>query len=74
MARIVGVLLVIVGLVAFLFGGFQVTRSHKVAQVGGLKAYQQRHETVALPPILGVIALAGGVLLIATGSRRGEVL
>jgi hypothetical protein len=42
-----------------------------VVDIGPIEATKKEHHTVPLPPILGVIALAGGVVVLATG-RSGE--
>lgn len=68
--KIVGILLIVVGVLALAFGGISYTRKEKVLDVGPIEATAERHETIPLPPILGGLALAGGVVLLVMGSRK----
>jgi uncharacterized membrane protein HdeD (DUF308 family) len=67
--RTVGIVLVVIGLVALIWGGFSFTREKKVLDLGPIEATTQKRETVPLPPVLGVIALIGGIVLIALPSK-----
>jgi hypothetical protein len=62
--RIIGVLLIIIGLVALATGGFTFTRKEKVLDVGPIEATAERHERIPLPPLLGAAALGGGIVLL----------
>ena len=67
---IVGILLIIIGIVAFAYGGFSFTTTEKVAEIGPLKVEKERTRSLPLPPVLGALALAGGVILLVVGARR----
>jgi drug/metabolite transporter (DMT)-like permease len=67
---VVGVLLIVVGALILAYQGFTYTTHKKVVDIGPVQATKKEHKTVALPPILGAVALAGGVVLIAVGSRK----
>ncbi len=67
---IVGIILIALGVVALVYQGFTYTTREKVIDLGPLKAEVEREKTVPLPPILGVLAIAGGVVLIIVGARR----
>jgi hypothetical protein len=41
-----------------------------VIELGPLKAQVEKEKTLPLPPILGVLAVAGGVVLVVVGARR----
>lgn len=73
-AAIVGILLIILGVVALSLGGFSFTTQEKkkVVDLGPLQvdATVQKERSVPLPPILGVAALTGGVVLLIVGSRK----
>jgi hypothetical protein len=62
---------VVIGLVALVYGGISWTREEKILDIGPIEATTQKRETVPLPPVLGVIALIGGIILVALPSRRG---
>lgn len=67
---IVGIVLIIIGVVALAYGGFSFTTSEKVVDIGPLKVEKEKTRTVPLPPLLGVLALAGGIILLVVGARQ----
>ncbi|HTB93410.1 MAG TPA: hypothetical protein VK728_11305 [Candidatus Sulfotelmatobacter sp.] len=66
----IGILLVVLGGLALAYQGFNYTRQEKVIDVGPIHATAERQEHVSVPPILGGLALVGGILLVVTGSRK----
>ena len=68
--KIAGVLLIVLGVVALIYGGISYTNREKVLDVGPIEATTETRETIPLPPILGALALVGGVALMIAGSRR----
>ena len=68
--RVIGTLLVLLGLVAVIYGGFTYTKREKVLDVGPIEASVDKRHTVPLPPIAGGIALLAGVFLLMRGDRR----
>jgi hypothetical protein len=70
MTRIVGVILIVLGLIGLGWGGFTYTTRKKVLDIGPIQATREEHHAVPVPPIAGAIALVGGVVLIAA-DRRG---
>jgi drug/metabolite transporter (DMT)-like permease len=66
-----GILLVVLGALALAYQGFNYTRQEKVLDVGPIHATEERHERVSIPPLLGGLALVGGVALLAVGAKRG---
>ena len=73
-AGIVGILLIVLGVLALAYQGFTYTtrENKKVLDLGPLKvdATVETQKTVPLPPILGVAALVGGVVLVIVGSKK----
>ncbi len=67
---IVGILLIVLGIAAFAYQGITYTTQEKIVDLGPLQMTAEKTRTVPLPPILGAIALAGGVTLLIVG-RRG---
>jgi drug/metabolite transporter (DMT)-like permease len=69
-AAIVGILLIILGVVGLAFGGFSFTHKEKVVDLGPIQASADKKESMPIPPILGGLAIVGGVVLLASSARR----
>ena len=73
-AAIAGIILIILGVLALAYQGFSYrTRSReKVLQIGPIEAHAtvERRKTIPLPPILGIAALAGGVVLLVMSNKK----
>src|SRR5262249_45308544 len=67
---ILGVVLIVLGVVALAWQGITYTKKEKVVDIGPLKVEAEREKTIPLPPILGGVAVAAGVVLVVVGSRR----
>ena len=72
-ATLVGLVLVVLGIIGFISGGFSFTRREKVLDVGPIEATAETEERVPISPILSSIALVGGIFLIVAGTRRRSV-
>jgi uncharacterized membrane protein HdeD (DUF308 family) len=70
MMRITGVILIVIGVICLAVGGITYTKREKVLDIGPLQASTERQKTLPLPPLLGAVALAGGVALMIAGSKR----
>ena len=68
---IFAVLLIALGVVAFGYQGFTYTTREKVVDIGPLQVTADTTRTLPLPPIVGAIALVGGIVLLVVGSRKG---
>jgi len=64
MVKADGVLLIVAGLVGLLYGGFSYTKRDKIIDLGPIEATKTETKTVPLPPIIGALALIGGVVLV----------
>jgi uncharacterized membrane protein YidH (DUF202 family) len=69
-AFLVGVLLIALGIVALAYQGITYTKREKVIDLGPIQATAERQHTIPLPPVVGVIALVGGIVLVAVGSKK----
>ncbi len=67
---VIGVVLIVLGALALAYQGFTYTKREKVVDIGPIQATAKKRETVPIPPILGGVALAGGVILVLMGARR----
>src|SRR2546427_13092966 len=68
--RIVGLILVVIGIVALLTGGIRWTREKTVLDTGSIEIKAEEHQRIPLPPILGAVALIGGIVLLGAAERR----
>ena len=68
---IVGIILIAIGVIALAYGGFSFTTKEKVAEVGPLKLEKDKTRSVPMPPVLGGLALVGGIVLVVVGARKG---
>jgi hypothetical protein len=69
-AGIVGIILIIVGLVGFAWGGLGWTTEKQDAQLGPLELTHKEHHGITFPPVASGICLVGGVVLVIVGSRK----
>jgi hypothetical protein len=68
--RIVGIVLIVIGVISLAIGGISYTKREKVIDLGPIQATAERQKTIPLPPLLGGLALAGGVVLLIAGSKK----
>ncbi len=68
-SSIVGILLIVLGVVALTYQGITYTTHKKVLDIGPIQATKEEHKTIPLPPILGGLALVGGVALLISGNK-----
>ena len=69
MNRILGIILVALGLAGLAWGGFTYTTREKVVDIGPIHASRDETRTIPLPPIAGALALIGGVALLVAGNK-----
>jgi len=67
---VTGIVLVVLGLVALAYHGITYTSRETVVDIGPLHATADRQKTVPLPPVLGIVAVMGGVVLLIAGVRK----
>ncbi len=68
--RLIGIILIVVGVVALAYHGITYTTREKVLQIGPLEATKKTEKTIPLPPLLGGVALAAGIVLIIVDAKR----
>jgi hypothetical protein len=70
-ATLVAIVLIVLGVLALAYQGITYTTREKIVDLGPLKASVDKQKTIPLPPILGAVALAGGVVLLVVANKRG---
>ncbi len=68
--RIVGLALVVIGLAALAWGGVFWTDRDTLVDAGPIEITSEEREGFALPPVVGIIAVIGGIVLMAVPDRR----
>lgn len=69
--KIVAIVLIILGVVALVYGGFSYTKSEKAADLGPLELTVKTKERVNIPLWVGIAVLAAGVGLLLVPSKKG---
>ncbi|MDY0268882.1 DUF3185 domain-containing protein [Trichloromonas sp.] len=65
-----GIILIVVAVIAFAYQGISYTTREKVVDLGPLQMTAERTRTLPLPPIVGIIALVGGIVLLVMGRKN----
>jgi hypothetical protein len=65
MNRAFGIVLIALGLFGLAWGGFTYTTREKVLDIGPIHATRDKTHSVPLPPIVGAVALIGGIVLLS---------
>jgi hypothetical protein len=68
---IIAIILIALGIAAFAYQGITYTTREKVVDLGPIQVTAEKNKTLPLPPIVGAIALVGGIVLLVVGSRKG---
>jgi hypothetical protein len=68
--KIIGVVLIVIGAIALAYGGITYTSREKVVDIGPVEMTAEREKTIPLPPVLGALAVAGGIVLVIAGGRK----
>ena len=67
---LMGIILIVIGIIAFAYQGITYTTREKVVDIGPLQVTADKTKTLPLPPIVGGIALVGGIVLLVLGSKK----
>ena len=70
MNKTLGIVLIVLGLFGLAWGGITYTTRETVVDIGPIHATRDKTHTIPLPPIAGAVALIGGVVLLAAGSKQ----
>ena len=70
MLKIIGIILIVLGVVALIFQGITYTTRKEVINLGPIHATADEKKTIPLPPVLGAISLIGGIVLLVVGGKK----
>ncbi|MGZ6192633.1 MAG: DUF3185 domain-containing protein [Syntrophales bacterium] len=68
---IIAIILIALGIAALAYQGITYTTREKVVDLGPIQVTAEKTKTIPLTPIMGAIALVGGIVLLVMGSREG---
>ena len=68
--KLVGIILIVLGVLALAYQGIRYTTQEKLIDIGPLKITAKEKKTIPLPPIVGGIALVAGIALILADRRK----
>ena len=68
--KVMGFILVVLGILALVYGGVSYSRQRTVVDVGPFKATATEQKNIPLSPIVGGIALLSGILLLVVPRKR----
>ena len=68
--KVMGFVLVVLGVLALLYGGISYNRQRTVLDVGPFRATATEQKNIPLSPIVGGIVLLSGILLMVIPRKR----
>jgi hypothetical protein len=68
--KIIGVVLIGLGLIGLVWGGFAYTTREKVVDIGPIHATRDETHNIPLPPVAGGAALIGGIVILAVAGKK----
>lgn len=67
--KIAGIILLVLGILALIYGGFSYTQTKQDAKIGSLEINHQETHDVPMPPIVGGVLICAGVAALAIGAK-----
>lgn len=68
--KLAGIVLIILGVLALAYQGIRYTSREKLIDIGPLKVTASERKTIPLPPIIGGLALVGGIALVLADRKK----
>ena len=68
--KVLGVVLIVIGVLMLIFGNVSFTKKEKVAELGPVEINKKDKKTIAWPNYAGGIAIAAGAIVLVAGSRK----
>jgi hypothetical protein len=67
---IIAIILIVLGIAALAYQGITYTTREKVVDFGPIQVTAEKTRTIPLAPIVGAIAIVGGIVLLVTGMKK----
>jgi hypothetical protein len=68
--KILGIVLIVLGLIGVLYGGLTWTTKDKVVDLGPVQVTHDKTHEFPLPPVAGAVSLIVGTALLVMSGRR----
>ncbi|UQD56678.1 hypothetical protein [Flavobacterium sp. K5-23] len=66
----IGIVLIIIGIIMTIYTGFNYVTTEKLVEIGPIKINQEVNHPVQWTPIIGLIIIAGGIILVARSTGK----
>lgn len=63
-SAVIGVVLIVLGIVALVYGGIGYTKKEKVIDLGAIQVEAEKEKKIPVPPAVGILAIAAGVTIL----------
>ena len=70
-ATLIGLVLIVLGLGALAYQGFSYKTTEKILDLGPIEATSETTKTIPISPIIGAIAVIGGIAIVYSTARGG---
>jgi len=67
---IIAIVLIVLGVAAFAYQGITYKTREKAVDLGAVQVTAEKTKHIPISPIAGVIALAGGIILLVRSSKK----
>jgi len=68
--KVAGIILIVVGILMFIFRGFSFTKEKEVVDLGPLEINKKEKETIGWPVYAGAVAVIAGVVMVVADKKR----
>ena len=68
--KVLGIILIILGVLALVYQGIRYTTREKLVDIGPLQVTTTEKKTLPLPPVLGGVAIVAGIALIFAERKK----
>jgi hypothetical protein len=67
---VIGIILIVLGAISLIYQGITYKTNERAVDLGPLKVDTEKEHHIPLPPILGTIALIGGIVMVISGGKH----
>ena len=67
--KLIGIVLIVIGLAGLAYGGFSWTRQKTVVDAGPIELKADKRESIPIPPVAGIVCLVAGIAMVVMPRR-----